>query len=47
LADHRENDLPESAGEQLAYLRAAGFAVADLAWSREKFAMFYAEKRSA
>ena len=47
LADHRENDLPESAEQQLAYMRAAGFVIADLAWSCEKFAMFYGEKRAA
>lgn len=47
LTDHRENDLPESAGQQLAYMRAAGFALTDLTWSCEKFAMFYAEKGAA
>lgn len=45
LADHRENDLAESASTQLAYLRAAGFAPAEVIWSSEKFAVFYATKR--
>jgi ubiquinone/menaquinone biosynthesis C-methylase UbiE len=44
LADHRKNDLPESAGQQLSYLRDAGFAPAEVIWSWEKFAMFYAVK---
>jgi tRNA (cmo5U34)-methyltransferase len=44
LADHRENDLAEPAATQLSYLRAAGFAPADVIWSREKFAVFYAVK---
>jgi SAM-dependent methyltransferase len=44
LADHRENDVAESASTQLSYLRAAGFAPAEVIWSSEKFAVFYAAK---
>jgi len=44
LADHRENDLAESASTQLSYLAAAGFAPAEVVWSWEKFAVFYAAK---
>jgi ubiquinone/menaquinone biosynthesis C-methylase UbiE len=47
LADHRENDLAESASTQLSYLRAAGFAPAEVIWSWEKFALFYAAKPGA
>jgi tRNA (cmo5U34)-methyltransferase len=47
LADHRENDLPESAEQQLAYLREAGFASAEIVWRWEKFALFHAAKRLA
>jgi|SRR5215471_1318759 len=44
LADHRGHDMPESSSAQLSYLRAAGFAPADVIWSWEKFAVFYAAK---
>jgi hypothetical protein len=44
LADHRENDLAESASTQLSYLRTAGFAPAEVIWCQEKFAVFYAAK---
>jgi tRNA (cmo5U34)-methyltransferase len=44
LADHRDNDLPEVASTQLAYLREAGFAPAEVIWSWEKFAVFYAAR---
>ena len=44
LADHHENDLAESVATQLSYLRAAGFAPAEVIWSWEKFAVFYAAK---
>ena len=44
LADHRAHDLAESASAQLAFLRAAGFAPAEVIWSWEKFALFYAAK---
>jgi ubiquinone/menaquinone biosynthesis C-methylase UbiE len=47
LADHRENDLPETATWQLAIMKATGFGFAELAWTREKFALFYAKKRKA
>lgn len=45
LADHREHDIAESASTQLSYLRAAGFAPAEVIRSWEKFAVFYATKR--
>jgi tRNA (cmo5U34)-methyltransferase len=45
LADYRDNDIAESSSTQLSYLRAAGFAPAEVIWSREKFAVFYAAKR--
>jgi tRNA (cmo5U34)-methyltransferase len=45
LADHRQNDLPESAEQQLKYLREAGFASAEIVWRWEKFALFHALKR--
>lgn len=44
LADHREHDLAESASAQLAFLREAGFAPAEVIWSWEKFALFFAAK---
>jgi len=44
LADHRENDLAECSATQLSYLRSAGFAPAEIIWSWEKFALFYAAK---
>ena len=44
LADHRDNDIAEPSSTQLSYLRAAGFAPAEVIWSREKFALFYAAK---
>jgi cyclopropane fatty-acyl-phospholipid synthase-like methyltransferase len=44
LADHRENDIAEPSSTQLSYLRAAGFAPADVIWSWEKFVLFYAAK---
>jgi hypothetical protein len=44
LADHRENDMAESASAQLYYLRAAGFSPAEVIWSWEKFAVFFAAK---
>lgn len=44
LADHREHDMAESAAAQLSFLRAAGFAPAEVIWSWEKFALFYAAK---
>jgi tRNA (cmo5U34)-methyltransferase len=44
LADHRENDIAEPSSTQLSYLRAAGFAPAEVIWSWEKFALFYAAK---
>lgn len=44
LADHRDNDIAESAAAQISYLRDAGFAPADVIWSCEKFALFYAAK---
>ena len=44
LADHRDHDMPESSWTQLSYLRAAGFAPAEVIWSWEKFAVFYAAK---
>jgi SAM-dependent methyltransferase len=44
LADHRDNDMPESASAQISYLRAAGFSPAEAIWSWEKFALFYAAK---
>lgn len=44
LADHREHDMAESASAQLAFLHAAGFAPAEVIWSWEKFALFYAAK---
>lgn len=44
LADHREHDMAESASAQLSFLRAAGFAPAEVIWSWEKFAVFYAAK---
>lgn len=47
LADHRDNDLAESASTQVSYLRAAGFAPADVIWCQEKFALFYAAKPEA
>lgn len=45
LADHREHDIAESSSTQLSYLRAAGFAPAEVIWSWEKFAVFYAIKQ--
>jgi SAM-dependent methyltransferase len=47
LADHRDNDLPESTSTQLSYLRAAGFAPAEVIWCQEKFAVFYAARMAA
>ena len=47
LADHREHDIAESSSAQLSYLRAAGFAPAEVIWSWEKFAVFYAAKPNA
>jgi tRNA (cmo5U34)-methyltransferase len=44
LADHWENDLPESLEQQLAYLKSAGFQNCGLVWQRGKFACFYGEK---
>jgi tRNA (cmo5U34)-methyltransferase len=44
LADHREHDMVEPASAQLSLLRAAGFAPAEVIWSWEKFALFYAAK---
>jgi SAM-dependent methyltransferase len=44
LADHRDNDIPEPSSAQLSYLRAAGFSPAEVIWSWEKFALFYAVK---
>jgi tRNA (cmo5U34)-methyltransferase len=44
LEDHREHDIPESSSTQLSYLRAAGFAPAEVIWLWEKFAVFYATK---
>jgi tRNA (cmo5U34)-methyltransferase len=44
LADHRDNDIAESSSTQLSYLRAAGFVPAEVIWSWEKFAVFYAAK---
>ena len=44
LADHRDNDIAEPSSTQLSYLRAAGFAPAEVIWSWEKFALFYAAK---
>ena len=44
LADHREHDIPESSSTQLSYLRATGFAPAEVIWLWEKFAVFYATK---
>jgi tRNA (cmo5U34)-methyltransferase len=44
LADHRANDIAEPSSTQLSYLRAAGFAPAEVIWSWEKFALFYAAK---
>jgi tRNA (cmo5U34)-methyltransferase len=44
LADHREHDIAESSSTQLSYLRAAGFAPAEVIWAWEKFAVFYATK---
>src|SRR5262249_23710796 len=44
LADHRDNDLPESPSTPLSYLRGAGFAPAEVIWREEKFAVFYAAK---
>jgi hypothetical protein len=44
LADHRENDLPESVPQQLSCLRSAGFALAEVIWSWQKFALFYAAR---
>jgi tRNA (cmo5U34)-methyltransferase len=44
LANHREHDIAESSSTQLSYLRAAGFAPAEVIWSWEKFAVFYATK---
>jgi hypothetical protein len=37
-------DLAESSSVQLSYLRASGFAPAEVIWSWEKFAFFYAAK---
>jgi cyclopropane fatty-acyl-phospholipid synthase-like methyltransferase len=47
LADHRENDIAEPSSTQLSYLRTAGFAPAEVIWSWEKFALFYAAKPPA
>lgn len=44
LADHRDNDIAELSSTQLSYLRAAGFAPAEVICSWEKFALFYAGK---
>jgi tRNA (cmo5U34)-methyltransferase len=44
LADHHQNDLPESAEQQLEYLREAGFASAEIVWRWEKFALFHGAK---
>jgi tRNA (cmo5U34)-methyltransferase len=44
LADHRDNDLAEPSSTQLSYLRAAGFAPAEIIWCWEKFAVFYGVK---
>jgi tRNA (cmo5U34)-methyltransferase len=44
LADHHESDIAEPSSTQLSYLRAAGFAPAEVIWSWEKFALFYAAK---
>src|SRR5215510_1326992 len=44
LADHREHDMAESTSAQLSFLRAAGFAPAEVIWSWEKFVLFYAAK---
>jgi hypothetical protein len=43
-SDHRDNDLAEPSSTQLSYLRASGFAPAEVIWSWEKFARFYAAK---
>lgn len=44
LADHHEHDIAVPSSTQLSYLRAAGFAPAEVIWSWEKFAVFYAAK---
>jgi tRNA (cmo5U34)-methyltransferase len=45
LMDHRDNDLPEPEGTQLAHLGRAGFEPAEIVWSSEKFALFHGVKR--
>jgi SAM-dependent methyltransferase len=45
LTDHREHDIGESSSTQLWYLRAAGFAPAQVIWSWQKFALVYATNR--
>jgi len=44
LADHWENDLPESVEQQLAYFKNAGFQTCGLVWQQGKFASFYGER---
>jgi tRNA (cmo5U34)-methyltransferase len=45
LEDHRQNDLPEPSAQLLRYLQTAGFALAEVIWSLEKFVVFFAGKR--
>jgi ubiquinone/menaquinone biosynthesis C-methylase UbiE len=45
LEDHRDNDLPETKEQHLAYLSEAGFQLAEIVWSQEKFALFFAQKQ--
>jgi ubiquinone/menaquinone biosynthesis C-methylase UbiE len=44
LDDHRDNDLPETVARQLEFLESAGFADAEVAWSRGKYVMIVASK---
>ncbi len=42
--DHRDNDIPDTVENQLAYLREADFSSVELIWRHGKFAAFSAEK---
>ena len=44
LQDHRENDLPETAKSQVAYMQRAGFDPAAVVWSNGKFVLFFGRR---
>jgi len=45
LADHRDNDLPETRDRYLEFLREVGFDLAEVIWSQENWVLLYAAKR--